>query len=124
MKAIQTRYLGHTATLPIRIKAWAEGVGSLTITRDDLPDHLDPHRAAAVALCRRHDWAPILASGTLPNGDQAHVFGFDIDADPADSGDVSEAARACIADLRHYVATHGPGPDVRLEALLRALGDA
>lgn len=31
------------------------------------------------------------------------------------------AALECVPDLKHYVATHGPGPDVRLQALLEAI---
>jgi len=73
MKAIQTRYLPWTTHRPARIKASAAGVGSIIIARDALPDD-DPHHAAAVALCRRYAWAPKLVSGTLPNGDVAHVF--------------------------------------------------
>lgn len=33
------------------------------------------------------------------------------------------AIRAVLPDLEHYVSTHGPGPDVRLAALKKALGD-
>lgn len=35
-----------------------------------------------------------------------------------------EAAQACLADLHHYVATHGPGPDRRLNALIAAIAKA
>lgn len=34
-----------------------------------------------------------------------------------------EAIEACIPDLEHYVATHGPGPDLRLEQLQQALAN-
>lgn len=32
-----------------------------------------------------------------------------------------QATKDCLADLKHYVATHGPGPDKRLAALERVL---
>ena len=32
-----------------------------------------------------------------------------------------KAVRECLPDLRHYVSTHGPGPDKRLEKLLSVL---
>ena len=35
-----------------------------------------------------------------------------------------KAAEDCRADLAHYVATHGPGPDRRLEALDAAITKA
>jgi hypothetical protein len=34
------------------------------------------------------------------------------------------ALDACLPDLRHYASTHGPGPDVRLAALERAVRNA
>jgi hypothetical protein len=34
------------------------------------------------------------------------------------------AARECVADLAHYVSTHGPGPDRRLELLKSAIEEA
>ena len=34
---------------------------------------------------------------------------------------LAEAISQCLPDLDHYVATHGPGPDVRLANLRKAL---
>ena len=31
--------------------------------------------------------------------------------------DLIDATKECIVDLKHYVATHGPGPDQRLANL-------
>lgn len=33
------------------------------------------------------------------------------------------AIQACLPDLTHYAATHGTGPDIRLEALKKALAE-
>ena len=38
--------------------------------------------------------------------------------------DLLAAATNCIADLEHYVRTHGHGPDERLEALQAAINKA
>lgn len=38
--------------------------------------------------------------------------------------DMLKAMRACLADLEHYAATHGPGPDVRLKAYRAAIAKA
>jgi len=38
--------------------------------------------------------------------------------------ELAEALAACLPDLKHYAATHGPGPDRRLEAALSALAKA
>lgn len=35
--------------------------------------------------------------------------------------DLLEALRECLPDLEHYVSTHGPGPDRRLDRLRGAL---
>lgn len=37
---------------------------------------------------------------------------------------LAEALVACLVDLSHYAATHGPGPDKRLEAARAALAKA
>lgn len=34
------------------------------------------------------------------------------------------AIKACLPDLQHYVATHGLGPDIRLETLMGVLSRA
>ena len=84
MKAIQTRILPATDTKPTRIKASAEGVKSITVSRDEVESDLlllgDPvneqaiHRDVAARLCVKYTWSPHLASGGLPNGDWAHCF--------------------------------------------------
>jgi hypothetical protein len=35
-----------------------------------------------------------------------------------------EAITACLPDLEHYAATHGPGPDKRLEQLKQVIAEA
>ena len=72
MKAIQTRYLGPTNVRGSRIKAFAEGGNQLTVSYDHDSDN--PHRDAAVALCKKLGWAGTLAEGGLPNGDCVFVF--------------------------------------------------
>jgi hypothetical protein len=74
VRALQTRYLGPTTHRGARIKAWAEGVGSLSQPRDYDQDIDAAHRAAARALADRHGWEWALLSGVLPNGDHCHVF--------------------------------------------------
>ena len=74
MKAIQTRYLGPTNYRGSRIKAFAEGVKSLTIPYPYELSGDAVHRKAAEALCDRMGWAGDLACGGLPNGDYAFTF--------------------------------------------------
>lgn len=78
MKAIQTRYLPFTNTKPARIKVWAEGVPSITISVEKLRSQGvlldDPHVTAAKILCRKYSWETSLVSGVLPNGDWCHCF--------------------------------------------------
>lgn len=38
--------------------------------------------------------------------------------------DLLDALVECLPDLKHYVATHGPGPDKRLDAVLAAIAKA
>ena len=73
MQAIQTRYLGPTATKGTRIRASSYG-GSVTISYQHNLTLTENHLAAAQALQLRLQWTGTLASGTLPNGDVAHVF--------------------------------------------------
>lgn len=74
MKAIQTRYLGPTNFRGSRIKAWAEGVGSLTIPYPHELSGEAVHRLAAEALCKRQGWPTAIVGGGLPNGDYAFCF--------------------------------------------------
>ena len=38
--------------------------------------------------------------------------------------DLLAAIKAALPDLQHYVATHGPGPDARLAAVVTAIAKA
>ena len=71
MKAIQTRYYGPTNTRGSRIKAWAEGVGSVSIPYPHELSGEDVHRAAAEKLASKYGWTNTLIGGGLPNGDYA-----------------------------------------------------
>jgi hypothetical protein len=59
-----------------------------------------------------------------------HIFGSDFDVRKANAKliatapDLLNAAIDCIADLEHYVSTHGPGPDKRLIKLKNAIQKA
>lgn len=110
MKAIQTRYLGHTNTRPARIKVWAHGVPPLVIPRDSLGD--DPHRDAAVALCRRYNWTTCLTSGGLANGDEVFTFA------------VEEARLRRALERIAKANTTGDGPSSLARTLQSIAGDA
>ncbi len=71
MKAIQTRYYGPTNTRGSRIKAWAEGVKSVSIPYPHELSGEDVHRAAADKLAAKYGWDNALIGGGLPNGDYA-----------------------------------------------------
>jgi hypothetical protein len=47
-----------------------------------------------------------------------------IDKEKSTETDLAEALLACLPDLEHYVSTHGPGPDKRLESARAALAKA
>lgn len=76
MKAIQTHYLGPTNTRGSRIVATAERQPAkpwrVVIPYDHRAD--DPHKVAALALCKRLGWHGTLIQGGLPNGDSVFVF--------------------------------------------------
>jgi len=78
VKAVQTRVLGPTDTKPRRIKAWAEGWGSVTISYPDANQYADAHFQAVLALLKKR--APIYTEeaprvyGGLPNGDMCWCF--------------------------------------------------
>ncbi len=74
MKAIQTRYFGATNTRGSRIKAWAEGVASVTIPYPHELSGEAVHRLAAETLCLRQGWSTTIVGGGLPNGDYAFCF--------------------------------------------------
>jgi hypothetical protein len=72
MKAIQTRYYGPTNTRGARIKAWAEGVGSIFVPYPyGRNDGQDAHQYAAECFSDRVGWDNALVGGGLPNGDYA-----------------------------------------------------
>ena len=109
MKAIVTKYIPATNTLPSRVKAKAEGVPAIVISYGK---HLYPHKEAALTLCRKYGWGEDIIGGGMPDQTgEGFVF-----ADP-----LVRAMRDCVPDLQHYVATHGPGPDARLARLMDAL---
>ena len=84
MKAIQTRYLGPTNYRGARIKAWAYGWGSVTISYPHEYNSELAHHEAAKALIakvnkqfgndeKRALQVPTI-SGGLPNGDWCFCF--------------------------------------------------
>lgn len=75
MKAIVTKYIPATDTRPSRVKAKAEGVPPITISYNSYDN---PHREAALALCRKYGWGEDLLSGGMPD-QTGEVFVF---ADP------------------------------------------
>jgi hypothetical protein len=71
MTTIITKYLGATNTKPARIVADAGLKRRVTIS---LPlDARDPHRCAALALCKKFHWAGTLVQGGMEHG-SAFVF--------------------------------------------------
>lgn len=74
MKAIITKYIGATNTMPSRVKAMASGVKPLVISWDQAENHSgntgdteDVHRFVAQMLCKRQDWDIELVGGGLPD---------------------------------------------------------
>lgn len=82
MKAIQTKILPATNTKPTRIKASAEGVKSITVTRSAAEDAVrglpnpeeQVHQFAAGILAAVQDWPVEFKSVGLPDGSWAHCF--------------------------------------------------
>lgn len=75
MKAIVTKYIPATNTKPSRVKAKAEGVPAITISHGS---YGNPHREAALTLCRKYGWGEDIIGGGMP-GQTGEVFVF---ADP------------------------------------------
>lgn len=73
MKAITTKYLGATNFKPSRIKAYAEGGNSVTISYPHELDGQAVFEKAAVALCEKMGWSTELLGGGTDNG---YVFVF------------------------------------------------
>lgn len=65
MKAIVTKYLPATSVKGSRIKASAEGVPSVIISYPH--EAHDPHREAALTLCRKYKWGEDIVGGGLPD---------------------------------------------------------
>ena len=79
MKAIRVKWIGPTNTKGTRIKASADGWGSVTIPYQYEGSALDGAWAACVALLEKTDpkWLPkpeTMVSGQLPNGDTIFCF--------------------------------------------------
>lgn len=75
MKTIVTKYIPATNTKPSRVKAKAEGVPAITINYNS---HDNPHREAALTLCRKYGWGEDIIGGGMPD-QTGEVFVF---ADP------------------------------------------
>ena len=74
MKAIVCKYIGPSNFKGSRIKAYAEGGKSLTISYPHELSGSDVYRVAAEALCKKMNWPGELIEGGLPNGDYVFVF--------------------------------------------------
>jgi hypothetical protein len=75
MKAISTKYIGPTNYKGSRIKAYAEGGNSITLSYDDALNSDKNHLAAAVALRDKMNWkggGKLLGGGT----EKGYVFVF------------------------------------------------
>lgn len=64
MKAIVTKYIPATNTKPSRVKAKAEGVPAIVISYGS---HDNPHREAALTLCRKYGWGEDIIGGGMPD---------------------------------------------------------
>lgn len=69
MKAILTKYLPATNHRPSRITAFDGNGHRVTISYDsNLDHHEEPHRKAALALCKKMDWPGVLVGGGTKDG--------------------------------------------------------
>ena len=73
MKAITTKYLGPTNFRGSRIKAYAEGGNTITISYPYELSGQAVHEKAAVALCEKMKWPGELIGGAT---DKGYVFVF------------------------------------------------
>lgn len=75
MKAISTKYLTPTDRRGARIKATAEGVGSVTIDYPHDTHEDQKHKRAALALCKKAGWKTEgMVGGFLRPGQWAFVW--------------------------------------------------
>lgn len=65
MKAIITKYIPASNSKGSRIKASAEGVGSIYLSYPH--EAHEPHLEAAKALCAKYNWPANLIGGGLPD---------------------------------------------------------
>ena len=79
MKAIETKYIPATNTRGSRIRAYAEGVKSLSISYPYELSGSAVHAAAALALARRMSWTGTLVAGGKAD-QKGEVFCF-LDSD-------------------------------------------
>ena len=75
MKAIETKYLGPTNFRGSRIKAWAEGGNSVTISYPHELSGEAVYRKAADRLCEKLNWQGELIGGGRADGN-GYVFVF------------------------------------------------
>ena len=66
MIAIQTKYIGPTDTKPSRIVATTANGQRVTVSYDNASRN--PHRDAALALCKKVGWTGTLAEGGTKEG--------------------------------------------------------
>jgi len=124
MIAIETRYIAQTNYKPARIVAETCNGQRLVISKAKAENMAEAaglhgtmageecHQVVAQALADKMNWKGRLISGGTKRG-MCFVF--------ADETALTEAIKACIPDLEHYVSTHGAGPDVRLAKLNNVL---
>ncbi len=74
MQAIHTKFLGPTNSRGARIKAYAEGGRSATVSYDYSGTSEQCHFKAVEKLCKNLDWHGILQGGDLNDGGYVFVF--------------------------------------------------
>jgi hypothetical protein len=72
MKAIITKYHGPTNSRGSRISASDEDGNRVTVSYDHASH--DPHRLAAIALCKKMGWTGTLIEGGLGNKGNVYVW--------------------------------------------------
>jgi hypothetical protein len=72
MKAIFTKYLGPTDVRGARIKASDHDGNSITVSYDHASH--EPHRDAALALCKKLNWTGRLVEGSDSKAGNVYVW--------------------------------------------------